>query len=144
MQQGEPLWAGVQRRIAERELPRQSWWIDCARPLMSRLGMERGRSDLLEPEVRAGVLRALEMGPDSVVRVGRRLLLARGDAQGALALLDGARRSRALAPLAPDRGRGAPPTAALGQEADTGPAQAEAARAEGLRAGPARRLDPAR
>jgi serine/threonine-protein kinase len=264
VQQGEQLWADVQRRIAERQPPLESWWIDYARSLMSRLGMERGRPDLLEPEVRAGVLRALETVPDSVVVVNRRLLLAdvllalgrldeaeaelaqaaavwqragaglapanpvdealqrlramlllaRGDAPGTLAMLNGARRNRALAPLAPDRGevrrqllrsaaslqlgqpeaalaaaraaraelqRLQPPLRWPGQEADTWLAQgqalralgqhreadaalaqavaerrafdlpgslwlaqAEAARAEGLRAGAARRLDPAR
>ncbi|MFY7948729.1 MAG: hypothetical protein ACOVRP_05905, partial [Gemmatimonas sp.] len=116
--------------------------------------VERGRPDLLEPQVRAAVAHAVQTVPDSTVLVRRRLLLAevllalerpdeaepelaaaqrvwsqvgeglaastpidetlhrlrvqwllqRGDAAGALALLDAARRSPALAPAAPDRG----------------------------------------
>ncbi|MFN5156178.1 MAG: protein kinase domain-containing protein [Betaproteobacteria bacterium] len=154
LREGEALWADVQRRIEERMPPLDSWWVDYARGLMMRLGVERGRPDLLEPQVRAAVAHAVQTVPDSTVLVRRRLLLAevllalerpdeaepelaaaqrmwsqvgeglaastpidetlhrlrvqwllqRGDAAGALALLNAARRSPALAPDAPDRG----------------------------------------
>jgi eukaryotic-like serine/threonine-protein kinase len=154
VREGEALWADVQARIDAHQPPLQSWWKDYARSLMLRLAVLRGRPDLAEPEARAGVARALETVPDSVVLVSRRLLLAevllargrpdeaepelaaaiatwahcgagvvgptpidetllrlraqlllqRGDAHAALRLLDSARRNRALAADAPDRG----------------------------------------
>ncbi|MFO0296680.1 MAG: protein kinase domain-containing protein [Pseudomonadota bacterium] len=66
----------MRRRMRERQPPLPGWWIDYANGLMGRLDLDRGRPDLLEPVVRAGVEGMRSSVPDSQVIAMRKRLLA--------------------------------------------------------------------
>jgi tetratricopeptide (TPR) repeat protein len=66
----------MRRRMRERQPPLPGWWIDYANGLMGRLDLDRGRPDLLEPVVRAGVDGLRGSVPDSQVIAMRQRLLA--------------------------------------------------------------------
>jgi tetratricopeptide (TPR) repeat protein len=86
--EGERAWEEIRRRMRERQPPLPGWWMDYARELMGRLDLDRGRPDLMEPVVRAGIERLRDSVPDSHAMAVRQRLLA--EALIALGRLDDA------------------------------------------------------